>query len=365
MHQKLSVIQKVIEKKIKAIKKLEEDYWEEVNEQREKINSLSPLFDNEFDQFFSKFTHSFIIGCIDGVVLIRYANLLSKSNTIHIQINEDRLSRFTRNLQIPLMPIENGLNFNLKNAIQISCGTVKIKKVIVDEKIEIENLNISVYKNNDSKISENWEDALTDIKLAIIGLNLKVEKPYETSAKEEKDVLIKKLQQIKNEFEQLLCTANREEEIQTFLKDNPFIIQPFSKVIPKQKLADDFITDFVFANTLDQGVKYTFVEIEKANMPIFTKSGDLHSDFNHANKQTLDWENWLDKNNAYLRTKLDGLESPKFLIIAGRSKQFTEQNRELIRTYNRRQNNAEFITYDDVLSRFDEIIKNLESIYFA
>ena len=143
------------------------------------------------------------------------------------------------------------------------------------------------------------------------------------------------------------------------------ILMPNGRIIPKQKLGEDFCTDFVLIDMLDQGPKYTLVEIEKSSHAVFTKSGELRSEVQHAIHQTLQWDVWLQKHSQYLREKLPGFETPKYMIVIGRSTNFSDSNRDYMRAYNRRLNNTEFVTYDDVAMRFAERIDAMKSHFAA
>ena len=66
----------------------------------------------------------------------------------------------------------------------------------------------------------------------------------------------------------LLNDSQKEEELQVFIKENPMMLHPTAELIPKKKLGEDFITDFVLVTPNDQGPTYTLVEIEKSSHPI-------------------------------------------------------------------------------------------------
>jgi hypothetical protein len=359
-HKSNSAQSRVIKKKLDVIKRLEKAYWNEIDEQRKKLTDVDIDFESIFQDNFPKEQSSLIYGCVDGAILIRHTEN-KIPNVIEIKTVDMTLDKFSKELPIPYR--KGGMiNFGSIGKIEPG-GSLRIGKLNIEsEGIELYNLQIAVFKYNDEKYMKQWEDALFDVKLLILGLNFNIPRNIYMNQENVKQNLIEKLTEQKNIFDNLLNTSTDEEEIQKYLKANPNIIQPFSNVYAKKKLGDDFITDFVFANTLDQGIIYTFVEIEKANMPIFTKDRDFTKEFNHAEKQTLDWDLWLEKNIAYLKTKLPGLEKPNFLIIAGRSNKFDDDNRALLRAWNRRRSNAEFLTYDDVLQKFGELISNLQTV---
>ncbi len=171
---------------------------------------------------------------------------------------------------------------------------------------------------------------------------------------------VNRIESIINQFTILLEKSSKEEEIQKFLEKYPILINQYSKVYPKFKLGENYITDFVIKNILDQGIHYTLVEIEKSNMRVLNKDRTFTSDFNKAYKQVLDWKVWLQKNQVYIQGKLEGFESPSFIIIGGRSEGISEKGKENIRAWNRSQNNIKFYTYDDILKRVEEYLNNIK-----
>lgn len=173
---------------------------------------------------------------------------------------------------------------------------------------------------------------------------------------------IQKLQEIAREFENLLETDTMEEKLQTFIKDYPFVLHPAAEVIPKKKLGEEFVTDFVLVSTTAQGPTYVLVELERASHPVLTKDLTLASPVNHAIRQTRDWDVWLEKNKAYLQNKLPGFETPKYLVVIGRGKDLDCEQKAYLRSYNREWKNLELLTYDDVLTKFRSTIKALEGI---
>ena len=169
------------------------------------------------------------------------------------------------------------------------------------------------------------------------------------------------LEQLLRDFRKLLDQTasdnSKEEVLQAFLKEHPILLVPNGQLIPKQKLGEDFCTDFVLIDMLDQGPRYTLVEIEKSSHELFTKSGEFRSEVQHAIHQTCQWDIWLQKHSSYLRDKLRGFETPQYTIVIGRSTKLTPEHREYLRAYNRRLNNTQLITYDDVATSFEDRIR--------
>lgn len=348
----------LIKKKTDSIKKLEEEYWRNIEEERRKLEVIDDDYAEKFSRIFPENIRSLIYGFIDGAVLIRRTTNKVTSN-VEIQIFEYRLEYLKKVFPIPTY---NGKFININVFLPetpFGC-TVTLQEVSAETEVYINYLQYTVLKYDSSNLLKSLSDAVDDVKIALLGLNTEIDPYSRSSERAINPDLINRLKTVKTEFDNLLNTAHREEELQVYLKANPLMIQPHSRVFPKQKLADDFITDFVLASTLSQGIKYTFVEIERANMPIFNKSGDFSQQFNHAAKQTLEWDNWLESNIVFLKTKLPGLSKPNYLIIAGRSSEMNEDNKSMLRAWNKDKVNTDFLTYDDLSIKFGELISNLE-----
>jgi hypothetical protein len=203
------------------------------------------------------------------------------------------------------------------------------------------------------------ERAVIDFQLAFLGIQLREQKSAPEQTETSADT-IKKLRNISSKFEALLNDAEREEDLQIFLKENPMVLHPTAEVIPKKKLGEDFITDFVLVTPSDQGSTYTLVEIEKSSHPVLVKDNSLSSQTNHAIKQTRDWDIWLEQNKAYLQNKLPGFETPKYMVVIGRGTSLDATAKAYLRSYNRDWKNIELLTFDDVLVRFNGVISALD-----
>src|SRR5580704_12514952 len=100
------------------------------------------------------------------------------------------------------------------------------------------------------------------------------------------------------DFEKTL-DSGREQDIHLFLDRNRQILHfihwdPIVK--SKVRLADAFVSDFVVVGldpySNDPRSFVTFIEIERANEALFTKSGDPTSFLTHAIRQVQDWQRW-------------------------------------------------------------------------
>jgi hypothetical protein len=224
---------------------------------------------------------------------------------------------------------------------------------------EIPYVEISHLRYGDEPNRPALERAILDFQLTLMGLLTQTGVPQSGPIQGQETV--SRLESLSDEFEKLLGDEKREEEIQTFLKANSFVLHQSAETIPKQKLGEDFITDFVLVASSTQGPSYFLVELERAAHPVLTKDYSLSSYVAQAVKQTRDWDVWLEGNKAYIQGKLPGFETPRYIVVIGRSASFDDTQRAYMRSYNREWKNLELLTYDDVLHRFRATIAKLKS----
>ncbi|MDU6483462.1 MAG: DUF4263 domain-containing protein [Paeniclostridium sordellii] len=160
-----------------------------------------------------------------------------------------------------------------------------------------------------------------------------------------------------NELRILINNKCREEEYQVFLKNNPVFLNPLAnKVIDKKKLGDDYITDFIIHLINEE---YIVVEIEKPHDNIFTANNEFTSKFTHAFGQVLDFIDWVDSNNTYAQSKLNGIKSPRGLLIMGRREGLTDKQKMKLKKFNENSSRIEVLTYDDLIKIGENLLKNI------
>ena len=346
---------RVYQRKIKRLAELEKGYWNKIREKRAYLKDLSPDINQSLERFFPSDISSRIYACKDGVVLVRY-KVVSFPSKFEVFYISEKLDNFLNHLPIPT---ENGdISFSSFIRPGPESDIRIVNCMFNDILIEWVHINSFFYTEADEELAE-FEEALADFRLYLIGLTLDPELKPLSSKKDEREDILCKLEKLIKEFELLLEKSHNEEDIQKFLGKNPILIQPCNQIIPKQKLGEDFVTDFVLVNVLHQGIIYTLVEIEKPSMKILTKNGVFSAEFKHAEKQILDWKIWIQDNQDYLQRKLKGFRDPKYLIIGGRSNNLSENEKRHIRVWNDSHDNIEFLTYDDILEKSKELLKSL------
>lgn len=132
----------------------------------------------------------------------------------------------------------------------------------------------------------------------------------------------------------------------------------FSKI----KLGECFETDFAFVHADSTGACWLFIELERADVKLFNKNGDMSSHLSHAFRQITDWKSWIKDHKAYAESRLGKLQKsagiykdvefcvdPEFIIIIGRRSTLTEDcNRRRIEICNS-DRRLKIMTYDRLI----------------
>lgn len=162
------------------------------------------------------------------------------------------------------------------------------------------------------------------------------------------------------EYKRLLDSdPEREEVLQIFLKENPFLLCPtYTRMWPKLAIGA-CKTDFVFRDATGD---YLLVELEKSTHRLFLQGGDRTAELRHAQDQVSDWKRYIEDNPATVRTELGltGISSnPRSLIVIGRSSTLTQEGRRKLQTFENDSPKNKIMTYDDLFESTKAIIENL------
>ncbi len=341
----------VLKKRARALIRAEREYWHRENTLIADLNRLREWVSDDSCTRLRQLS-SVVWALRDGAALVRY-EAIEEHPAFDFRVCDQTLQEWRYFASVPT-----------------SAGEVRMAPFVVAHGQRYINVNVNGFeipyaefaliKYGDSERAPSVERAVMDFQLTLLGLGVQDGVLRSPPGRHERDPTIAKLEAAKGEFAELLEGANKEEQLQTFLKDNPLVLDVGADVLPKRKLGEDFVTDFVLLSPTDQGPRYTLVEIERSDVPILTKEGGLSHHATHALKQTREWDVWVQRNSSYLREKLLGFESPEYLIVIGRSKDLMPEQKALLRSHNRDLAHTEFRTYDDVLAKFESVIEKLK-----
>jgi hypothetical protein len=346
----------IITRKAKEFLSAEKEYWKQRDSLRRSMKGAVEALSLKAGAALPDDISSTVWGLQDGVAFVRHKSVSGERN-VQFRVLPITLAKWAETGL--LVPVGNreislaraGLIRGLGNLILIDCRI---------NDIQIPYAEFSHMRYGDIRNTPAVERAILDFQLTFLGMQApEVSETVGPPGPIFAEATIKRLQEIARQFEELLQGDSQEEILQTFLKEHPFVLHQSAESISKQKLGEDFVTDFVLAATTNQGPNYILVELERANHQIMTKDYALASPVTHAIKQTRDWDVWLEKNKAYVQNKLPGFETPRYLVVIGRSADFTEDQKAYLRSYNREFKNIELLSYDDVLARFQSTIKGL------
>ena len=166
--------------------------------------------------------------------------------------------------------------------------------------------------------------------------------------------------------------SSKEEDMQNFLENNSqLLVKAFcknfpygSKVLPKYKFGNEYVSDFVIISHVSHSFRVTLIELEPPTEKIFTKSGVYGKRLNQAMKQIDDWIDWIENNYDYflkgLQKNIDK-DSRMFMfsqggfrrclintvIIIGRREYLTAENdKRRSMEYKKNKYNLDITTYD-------------------
>ena len=112
------------------------------------------------------------------------------------------------------------------------------------------------------------------------------------------------LDDILNRWEKLIHREKvREQQVHQFLQTHAHLFfrntYDFCTVISKLRFGADFVSDFVAVyDCRSEGVHYHLIELERPDVPPFTKEGIASSKLSRAIQQVLSWKTWLHEHPA-------------------------------------------------------------------
>lgn len=163
-----------------------------------------------------------------------------------------------------------------------------------------------------------------------------------------------------NNFNELINEDHPEQTFHEFIENNKMLLDPFAAQIwSKPKFGSKLIPDFLI-RSIDNS--YTVVEIEKPNMKIMTKNGNLSAEATHAKRQAIDYREWATSNQLYASKEFPEIWRPFALVVIGLERELTPLQKEQLRKENESTHGAVRIVgfdwlFDRAMASFDNLIK--------
>jgi hypothetical protein len=152
----------------------------------------------------------------------------------------------------------------------------------------------------------------------------------------------------------------KEKRLHEFLLENPVALDPYGLHVETEvQLGTDYRVDLAIQYAFTDK-RIMLVELERANIPIFTKRGRPRAKVTHAVQQVEDWLRWWRENPIKVPMPLDGSVPAEGLVVIGRSIDLDEDDKRRLLNLNHNRK-VKVITYDDLLERLMNLIKLLES----
>lgn len=96
------------------------------------------------------------------------------------------------------------------------------------------------------------------------------------------------------------------------------------------------------------------VELERANLPLFTKSGAPYAHVTHAMQQVEDWIRFWQESPEAVPHPLDATVAPSGVVVLGRSKYLSEDEKRRLLSLNANRR-VKLITYDELAERLETL----------
>lgn len=166
------------------------------------------------------------------------------------------------------------------------------------------------------------------------------------------------------EFELILDKATDERPLQDVLEKHPYILGALlgrtpRYIIPRPRLGDSYIPDFLLVDVDSSGAQWTFVELESPSANIYIKNGkEFSSNARTGIAQVKEWRRWAASNRdlAWRSRSNGGLGFPDIdenalgLVIVGRDNSLLEEGNPLRRQL-KSENRIELRSYDGILAQ--------------
>lgn len=153
----------------------------------------------------------------------------------------------------------------------------------------------------------------------------------------------------------------REAELHSFLATYPVLVDPTGFALHSEvRLGSDYRIDLVL-QFQDAERQILLIELERADIKLFTRKGRPRAPITHATQQVEDWLRWWREHPKELPLGLDHSIVPKGVVVVGRSKSMDQDAQRRLAHLNANRD-VTVLTYDDLLTRIEGFIRQLERL---
>jgi len=260
-----SALEVLIRKKAKAFLEAEKAYWNQRHSLMNRHSELSKELSLEIASTLPSELSSTVWGLKDGVAFVRHKPVRGQAG-VSFRMLPWTLEQWGKDG--PILPLDQGDLCLGKMGVSFGFATLVNCRV---NKVDIPYAEFAWLKYGDAKNAPTLERAILDFQLTLLGAQTQTQTHLILPEQAPPETTTQCLEKVAIEFETLLQKGVEEERLQIFLKEHPFVLNQAAEAIPKQKLGEDFITDFVLVEVTAQGPLYFMVEIERASHPLLTK----------------------------------------------------------------------------------------------
>lgn len=338
-----------IDKLRNLIKNYINHYYEEVRAQLARYKSL----EHAFPKYLVGPKRVQAILCEDAVVIAHYASeensfefrmIRRPAQEVIIQISQVKFSiryppgtEYTMINQFLHIPNDN----DLKRQIASQIGVAPWDKLLHTCALEPDRWSERRARS----------DATFDISTFVTAHIMEIEKSGTNK-------LFEELRSTIDNFRALLDSNPREEAIQSFLTEHPVLLAPTAiRVVPQLRLGSEHKPDFMVELSTSE---YLLVEIKQADFNLFTKRGEHSKELKHAERQVSDWLVWVKDFTTYARESMPGIIEPKCWIVIGRRSSLSVKDIRRLKGVNGDRPNITILTYDDLIDKAEQHLKNLK-----
>lgn len=171
------------------------------------------------------------------------------------------------------------------------------------------------------------------------------------------------IEDIRSNFAKLLKSNPKEELIQKYIEENTILLHQFpsNQIYFKPPIITFFVADFAIVTPQKELI---LIEIEKASTNLLLKKGGIAAPLTHAFDQVNDWLHKVDEHRLAILDSLgidkDLISSVRGVVIAGQEEGYDAKH--LRRLKGTDLGRITFLTYDDILSSLDALIRKMSSL---